>query len=81
MNYTCSSSQVYETLLSKVELYTVGTRFCTEARERLGSYRFASIVVFSFVMAYNNKKIGAIFGCHITFCLKPVPLILQIPNI
>ena len=25
--------------------------------------------VFSFVMTYNNKKDGAIFGCHITFCV------------
>ena len=25
--------------------------------------------VFSFVMMYNNKKNGAIFGCHITFCV------------
>ena len=23
---------------------------------------------FSFVMTCNNKKDGAIFGCHITFC-------------
>ena len=25
--------------------------------------------VFSFVMTYTNKKDGAIFGCHITFCV------------
>ena len=22
------------------------------------------------LMAYNNKKVGAICGCHITFCVK-----------
>ena len=38
-----------------------------------GSYRFASILVFSSVMAYNNKKVGAIYGCHITFMFKTVP--------
>ena len=38
--------------------------------------------VISFVMTYNNKKDGAIFGCHITFlCHNPGPLILHIPNI
>ena len=26
--------------------------------------------VFSFVMAYNNKKVGVIFGCHIIFCVQ-----------
>ena len=25
--------------------------------------------VFSFVMAYDNKKVGDIFGYHITFCV------------
>ena len=33
-------------------------------------------------MAYNNKQVGAIFGCHITFSYtKQAPLILQIPYI
>ena len=32
--------------------------------------RYLSICVFSFVMAYNNKKVGAICGCHIIFCVQ-----------
>ena len=36
-----------------------------------------NFTVFSFVMTYNNKKVGAI----LLFCLKPVPLIDQILNI
>ena len=27
------------------------------------------IDVCQFVMANNNEKVGAIFGCHITFCV------------
>ena len=30
-----------------------------------------NFTVFSFVMVYNNKKVCAIFGCHITFVSKP----------
>ena len=29
--------------------------------------RVVGTCFFSFVMTYNNKKYGAIFGCHITF--------------
>ena len=29
-----------------------------------------SICIFSFVMAYNNKKAGTICRCHITFCVQ-----------
>ena len=29
-----------------------------------------NFTVFSFVMAYNNKKIGAIFRCRITSCVQ-----------
>ena len=47
----------------------VGTCFCGE---NLGSAGNLSICfnfkVFSFVMTCNNKKYGAISGCHITFC-------------
>ena len=47
----------------------VGTCFCGE---NLGSASNLSICfnfkLFSFVMTCNNKKYGAIFGCHITFC-------------
>ena len=48
----------------------VGTYFCGE---NLGSAGNLSICfnfkVFSFVMSCNNKKDGAIFGYHITFCV------------
>ena len=26
--------------------------------------------VFLFVMAYNNKKVGPTFGCHVTYCVQ-----------
>ena len=26
--------------------------------------------VFSFVMTYNNRNVGGLFGCHITFCVQ-----------
>ena len=39
----------------------------SKVREAAGTL---SICVFSFVMAYNNKKVGAICGCHITFCVQ-----------
>ena len=29
-----------------------------------------NVTVFSFVMAYNNNKVGSIFGCHITSCVE-----------
>ena len=38
--------------------------------KRPATCRSASISVFSFVMRYNNKKDGAIFGCHITFWVR-----------
>ena len=45
--------------------------FCWEAWEAAGILSIcANFTVFSFVMAYNNKKVGAIFGCHITFCMR-----------
>ena len=31
---------------------------------------FVNFKVFSFVMEYNNKKVGGIFGYHITFCVQ-----------
>ena len=60
----------------------VGTCFCGEAREADSNLPiWVNFKVFSFVMTCNNKKDGAIFGCHIThfLCHNPVPLILQIP--
>ena len=32
----------------------------------LSSVYFA---LFSFVISYNNKKVGALFGCNVTFCV------------
>ena len=66
---------VEENTITKVYISTgiptriVETCFCWE---NLGSAGNLSIClnfkVFSFVMSCNNKKVGAIFGCHITFC-------------
>ena len=47
------------------ELVSVG-----KLRRRLGSYRSASISVFSFVMTYNNKKNYVIFGFHVSSCIQ-----------
>ena len=47
----------------------VGTCFCGEAREADSNLPiWVNFKDFSFVMTCNNKKDGAIFGCHITFC-------------
>ena len=43
----------------------VGRR-CGELREPAG---ILSICVFSFVLEHNSKKVRAICGCHITFCV------------
>ena len=41
-----------------------------------------NFTVFSFVLAYNNKNVGGLFGYNVTFlCPKPAPLILQNPYI
>ena len=41
-----------------------------------------NFTVFSFVTAYNlYKNVGGLHGCNFTFCVKPAPSILQIPNI
>ena len=29
-----------------------------------------NFTVFSFVMAYNNKKVGALFGCNVAVCVS-----------
>ena len=61
----------------------IGMCFSGEAREATGILSICvKFTVFSFVTASNNKIVGTIFGCHITFlCLKQAPLILQFPNI
>ena len=41
-----------------------------------------NFTVILFVMAYNNKNVGGLFGCNVTFlCPKPSHLIVQIPYI
>ena len=46
----------------------IGTCFCGEAREAAGILSICvNFTVFSLVMANNNNKNGAIFGCHINF--------------
>ena len=48
----------------------VGTCFCGEnlggGQQPINRRQFQSL---SFVIMYNNKKDGAIFGFHITFCV------------
>ena len=47
----------------------VGTCFCGENLGNAGNLSICvNFKVFSFVMKCNNKKDGAIFGCHMTFC-------------
>ena len=55
-------------LISKVYLPVIGTCFCGEAIEAAGILSVCvNVTVISFVMGYNNKTVGAIFGSHITF--------------
>ena len=35
----------------------------------IATIRSASILVFSFLMAYDNKNVGGVFGCNVTFCV------------
>ena len=66
--------KVYESL-SKVYLPELMER--ASAGEALEASR-----AFSFVMVYNNKNVGGIFGCNVIFLWpKKAPLILQIPYI
>ena len=41
-----------------------------DAEALLAFYRVVSISVFSYVMTFNNKKVCAIFGCHVTPCAQ-----------
>ena len=44
--------------------------FLRETREAAGILSICvNFTDFSFVMAYNNKKVGAIFGCYINICV------------
>ena len=66
-NFSAVSTKVY--ISTGIPTRVVGTCFCGK---NLGSADNLSICfyfkVFSFVMTCNNKKDGAISGCHITFC-------------
>ena len=67
--------------LSKVYLPELLERVSAgKAQEAAGTLSICVNFTVLFVMAYNNKKVGAIFLCHITFCGQN-QLILQIPNI
>ena len=62
--------KVYETLVR----YAIAELFeRVSAGEVLDSNCNLSIcinfTVFSFAMAYNNKNVGGLFGCNVTFCV------------
>ena len=57
--------------LSKVDLPELLERVSAgevlEADSNLSSC--INFIVFSFVMTYNNKNVGGLFGCNFTFCV------------
>ena len=66
-NFSAVSTKVY--IYQQVYLPELLERVSAgKILEAPATYRSASISVFSLVMTCNNKKDGAIFGYHITFC-------------
>ena len=79
-NYECDGegNSILNKMLVSAKVYiTTGIpkMYLPELLERVSAGKVASSLlicvnfkVFSFLMMYNNKKDGAIFGRHITFC-------------
>ena len=71
MGYADDSTLIKVYTTTGIPTRVVGTYFCGKNLEAASNLSICvNFKVFSFVMAYNNKKVGEIFGCHITFCVQ-----------
>ena len=77
--YFCNSCPCLYALVGGINLFIylslIYLGYTYQLLERVSTWKrgrlliCAHFTVFSFVMANNNKKFGAIFGCNITFCV------------